>query len=236
MDSNGNGDESNIIPIETAKGARPGGKKSKRDPISALLGKRPSSKQLRETLTKALPVVKANRRDIKGYVPNKGYTPAIGELVLSYMSEGYTLTETCDKLGIARSTAHKWMEEHPSFRALYARARVALAEHSFSQALAIPKELYAKAQAGELLDGPSVAAARLLTDSLRWYSERLNPAAYAPQSKASIELTGANGGPIQTASVLIDSRSLSPDARDALRYALLAANAAPIIEGEGVDE
>jgi hypothetical protein len=236
MDSNGKGDESNVIPIETVKGASASSKKSKRDPVSAILGKRPSSKQLRETLTKALPAVKANRRDIKGYVLNKGYKPEIGEAILTHMSEGYTLTETCDALGISRSTAYKWMEESPAFRALYARARVALAEHSFSQALAIPKELYAKAQAGELLDGPSVAAARLLTDSLRWYSERLHPAAYAPQSKASIELTGANGGPIQTASILIDSRSLSPDARDALRFALLAANAAPIIEGEGVDE
>lgn len=239
MDSNGNGEESNVIPIGTVNGARPGGKRSKRDPVNAILGKRPSSKQLRETLTKALPTVKANRRDIKGYILNKGYKPEIGEAILTHMSEGYTLTETCDALGISRSTAYKWMEESDAFRALYARARVALAEHSFSQALAIPKELYAKAQAGELLDGPSVAAARLLTDSLRWYSERLHPAAYAPQSKASIELTGANGGPIQTASVVVDSRSLSPAARDALRYALMAANAAPTIEhdeGEGVEE
>ena len=41
------------------------------------------------------------------------------------------------------------------------------------------------------------------------------------------------------ASVVIDSRALSPDARDALRYALQAANAAPIIEhdgGEGAED
>jgi hypothetical protein len=153
------------------------------------------------------------------------------------MSEGYTLTETVDKLGIARSTAYRWLEAHPStFGTIYARGREALAEHAFSQALDIPKQLYAKVQANEPIDGAAVAAARLYTDSLKWYAERLNPRAYAAQSKQSIELTGANGGPIQTASILIDSRALSPDAREALRYALLAANAAPIIEGEGVDE
>lgn len=224
-------------PIGTAGKPRPGGRKSKRDPINAILGKRPSSKQLRETLTKALPVVKAKRRTGKSISGHKGYNEDIGRQVLELMAEGYTLTETCDRLKISRSTAYKWMEESPAFRSLYARARVALAEHSFSQALAIPKELYAKAANGEPLDGPTVAAARLLTDSLKWYSERLNPAAYAAQSKQAIEITGANGGPIQTATVLIDSRSLSPDARDALRYALQAANAAPTLEhdddGEG---
>lgn len=229
------GDESNVIPIGTAKGARPGGRKSKKDIASKILGPRPSSKQLRETLSKALPVVKAHRRDIKGYVSNKGYTPAIGETLLAYMSEGYTLTETCDKLGIARSTAHKWMQENPAFRTIYAQARMALAEHSFSEALAIPKSLYARVQAGEPIDGAAVASARLLTDSLKWYAERLHPAAYAPQSKQSLEITGT----MAVASVVVDSRSLSPDARDALRFALLAAqaaNAGPVIEGEGVEE
>jgi hypothetical protein len=234
MDSNGNGDESNVIPIATAKGARPGGKKSKRDPMNAMI-RRPSGKQLRETLQEALPREKAKRAITKIGRPTK-YDEQIGENVLALMADGYTVTEAADKLGINRSTIYRWSEQSPSFAALLARAKHALAEHSFSQALAIPKALYAKAQAGEPLDGPSVGAARLLVDTLKWYSERLNPGAYAAQSKQSIELTGANGGPIQTASILIDSRSLSPDARDALRYALLAANAAPIIEGEGVDE
>ena len=69
---------------------------------------------------------------------------------------------------------------------------------------------------------------------MKWYAERLNPA-YAAHNKQSIEVSGT----MAVASVVIDSRSLSPDARDALRYALMAANAAPTIEhdeGEGVDE
>jgi hypothetical protein len=151
------------------------------------------------------------------------------------MAEGHTLTEACDMNSISRSTVYRWLQTNPSFATAYARAREMLAEHCFTQALEVPKRLYAQIQDGTPIDGPSVGAARLLVDTLKWYSEKLNPAAYGAHSKQSIEVSGT----MAVASVLIDSRALSPDARDALRYALQAANAAPVIEhdeGEGVDE
>ena len=46
-------------------------------------------------------------------------------------------------------------------------------------------------------------------------------------------MTGKNGGPIQTAALVLDSRMLSPDARDALRQALLTAKPNEINEIEG---
>ena len=234
MKDGDNGEKNNVIPIETAGKARPGGKKGKRDPINAILGKRPSSKQLREELTNRLPAVKAKRRDIKAIRP-RGYNQETGQQILDYMAEGFTLTEAVDKLGIGRSTVYRWVEENPAFGALYARARIALADHAFTQAAAIPRELYARVQAGEPIDGPAVAAARLYTDSLKWYAERLNSAAYGTHTRQSVEVTGT----MAVASVVIDSRALSPDARDALRYALEAARAAPVIEhdeGEGVED
>jgi hypothetical protein len=202
--------------------------------IETVRVKRHSSREKREELTRVLPGLKAKRKDIKTIKP-RGYNPETGKQILEYMAEGFTLTEAVDKLGIGRSTVYRWIEENPSFGTLYARARVALADHAFTQAASIPRDLYARVQAGEPIDGPAVAAARLYTDSLKWYAERLNSAAYGAHSKQSIELSGT----IATASVVIDSRALSPDARDALRYALQAANAAPIIEhdeGEGVEE
>jgi len=231
--------ESSAIATDKARSIRPGGKKP--DPIKGILGKRPSGKQLREILSVNLPAMKAKRVPTKEVLigrPSK-YDEGIGEQVLQLMSEGRTLTEACDDLKIKRSTVYSWAERIPSFSATLARAQSALAEHAFTQAASVPRELYARVQAGEQIEGAHVAAARLLTDSMRWYAERLNPGRFAPQSKQSIELTGANGGPIQTASVVIDSRSLSPDARDALRYALEAARAAPTLEhdeGEGVDD
>jgi hypothetical protein len=150
------------------------------------------------------------------------------------MANGYTVTEAADVLKVDRGTVYRWAESSQSFAALLARGKAALSEHAFTQAASVPRELYQRVQAGETIDGPTVAAARLYTDSLKWYAERLNPA-YAAHNKQSLEITGT----MAVASVLIDSRSLSPDARDALRYALQAANAAPVIEhdeGEGVDE
>ena len=231
MKSNGNGDESNVIHIETAQGARPGGKKSKRDPVNAILGKRPSGKQLRETLQQALPMEKAKRANTKIGRPTK-YNEQIGSDVLGLMADGYSLTEAADRLKINRSTIYRFAEQHPSFAAALARGRQALAEHSFTMAASVPRLLYQRVQAGEVIDGPTVAAARLYTDSLKRYAERLHPTAFAPQSKASLEVSGT----LAVASVLIDSRALSPDARDALRYALEAARAGPVIEGEGVEE
>ena len=216
---------------------RPGGKKPARDPVAAILGKRPSGKQLRETLAETLPLMKAQRKEPKKTGRPSKYTEETGLRILELMASGFTVTEAADRLGIDRGTVYRWAERNPSFAATLARAKGALAEHAFTQAASIPRELYARAQAGEPIDGPTVAAARLYSDSMRWYAEKLNAAAYGPQSKQSIELTGKNGGPIQTASLVIDSRALSPDARDALRHALEAAtNAAPMIEGEAIEE
>jgi hypothetical protein len=216
--------------VETVQGVKPKGRKSK-DSVSAILGKRPSGKQLRETLKEALPMEKAKRPNTEIGRPTK-YNEQIGENVLALMADGYTVTEAADRLGINRSTIYRWSEQNPAFASLLARAKHALAEHAFTQAAAIPRELYARVLAGEDISGPAVASARLYSDALRWHAELLNRAAYGSHSKQSIELSGT----MAVASVLIDSRSLSPDARDALRYALEAARSGPVIEGEGVEE
>ena len=194
-----------------------------------------SGAELRQELQTRLPDLKASRRKPEEILTGRpsSYRPEIGLQILDLMSEGMTLTESCEHLGLHKSTIYRWAEKNPSFATTLARAKRALAEHSFSQAHAIPKALYEQALNGEPIDGPMVAAARLYTDSLKWYAERLNPHEYAPQSKQAIELTGKNGGPIQTTALVLDSRMLSPDARDALRQALLTAKPNEINEIEG---
>ena len=202
--------------------------------IDAVKVKRHSSREKREELTRVLPGLKAKRKDAST-IRHRGYDQELTGKLLESMAEGHTLTEACDLQGISRSTVYRWLQTNSAFATAYARAREMLADHCFNQSLAVPKALYAKVQAGEPVDGPSVGAARLLVDTLRWYSEKLNPAAYGAHSKQSIELSGT----MAVASVVLDSRALSPDQRDALRYALMAANAAPTIEhdgGEGSDE
>jgi hypothetical protein len=223
-------------PVRAATKPRPGGRKL--SPEEKALSRRHSGAELREALAANLPAMKAKRRTPQAILTGRPstYTPEIGEKILALMSEGMTVTEACDALGLYRATVYRWAEREP-FASILARAKAALAEHSFTQAASIPRELYARVLAGEPVDGATVAAARLYSDSQKWYAERLNPMAYGQQSKQSIELTGKGGGPIQTANLVIDSRALSPDARDALRAALEAATQSPrMIEGETLDE
>jgi len=176
-----------------------------------------SSKQKREELTRVLPAFKAKRRDIGR--KHTGYDQATADLLLDAMVHGHTLTEACDIVGIGRTTVHRWVLTQPAFGAAYAHARELLAEHCFTQSLEVPKRLYAQIQAGTPVDGPTVGAARLLVDTLRWYSEKLNPRLYG-QQKQALEVSGS----LAVASVLIDSRALPQSARDALRAALQSAN------------
>jgi hypothetical protein len=215
---------------------KPQGKPAKvKKPIEQRV--RYSGAELREELQKRLPEVKSKRVPASEVLIGRPstYTPQLGESILQLMANGMTLTEACDELGLYRSTVYRWAENNPSFATTLARAKLSLAEHAFSQAHAIPKKLYESALKGEEISGPMVAAARLYTDSLKWYAERLNPRDYAQQSKQSIELTGKNGGPIQTTALVFDSRDLSIEARDALRQALLSAKPNEINDLDAID-
>jgi DNA-binding CsgD family transcriptional regulator len=154
------------------------------------------------------------------------YTPEKGERILAYMAEGYSLTDACDAMGVARSTVYRWADKEPSFALTLTRAREALAEHSFSEALAIPKRLLALYDAdttGELkLDPARIAAAKLATDTLKWYAERLAPRTFADKTR-KVEVSGPNGAPIQIAAVTINADALSDEQRDILRLALQSA-------------
>lgn len=141
------------------------------------------------------------------------------------ISEGMSLTEACDSLGLARSTVLTWAESgnQPAFTSNLARAREALAEHAFSEAYAIPRKLLKLYEEDpELkLDPARVQLARLATDTLKWYAERLKPRTFG-EKKIEQSVTITNNA------LTIDSRELSQDQRDALRGALLAAKNLPV--------
>jgi hypothetical protein len=155
------------------------------------------------------------------------------------MAEGLTCQDAQQAVGLPASTFADWLEkgggdaaEALSAREAYARARLALADAAFSQALAIPRQLYAMAigqgdaeAEGPPVDSAMVQAGKLLTDSLRWYAERLAPLAYADRKNETPVVNVTNN------SLTISGRDLSPDQRSQLRELLNAASNAPLIEG-----
>jgi hypothetical protein len=197
----------------------------------------PSGGEMREELTARLPAIKAKvkERALKAKTGRPTtYTEEIGEEIYRLMSEGYSVTEACDALNISRGTVYHWKEKNPAFDSLLARAREALAEFAFSEAYAIPKKLlalYDEDKNNEVrLDPARVQAARLATNTLQWYAERLAPKTFGERKAEAPSLT------INNNSLTVDSRSLTPEQREALRGALLAAKAIPLtIEGEPED-
>lgn len=195
-----------------------------------------SGAEMRGELTARLPAIKAKVAErlarVKTGRPTT-YTQEQGEEIYRLMSEGYSLTEACDHLGLSRGTVYHWKEKNPSFDALLARAREALAEHAFSEAYAIPKKLLALYDGDKKhevrLDPARVQAARLATNTLQWYAERLAPKTYGQKVPEAASVTVNNN------SLTVNSRDLTPDQREALRAALLAAKALPngaVIDGE----
>ena len=185
----------------------------------------PSGQDMTKELQALLPEIKARvkaRVALANGRPSE-FTPERGDKIASLMGEGFSLTEACDSMGIARSTVLRWAEKNEAFAATLARAREALAEHAFSEAYAIPRKLLKLYDNDEnlKLDPARVQLARLATDTLKWYAERLKPRTFG-EKKIEQSVTITNNA------LTIDSRELSQDQRDALRGALLAAKNLPV--------
>ena len=184
-----------------------------------------SGQEMTRELQARLPAIKAKVRSRVALANGRPceFTPERGDNICALMGEGFSLTEACDHMGIARSTVLRWAEKHDAFAYSLIRAREALAEHAFSEAYAIPRKLLALYDKDPdlKLDPARVQAARLASDTLRWYAERLKPRAFAEKKAEPAVLVTNN-------SLTINSRDLSQDQRDALRGALLAAKAMPV--------
>lgn len=202
------------------------------------MGKGPSTRQKRETISQVLPTLRAEtkanielaRKETRGR--KSTYTRERYQEILDLMGQGLPCHEALKELGISPSVFWAWTnQEGPEglfCREAYARARQALADWAFSEALSVPQRLLALAltpqapdgdgkPAKPLVDSAMVGAARLVTDSLKWYAERLNPGQYA-ESKAPPPVVTVNNN-----SLTISGRDLDPDKREQLRTLLLAA-------------
>jgi len=167
------------------------------------------------------------------------YSEHKAETLFRLMAEGISITLACDMLDIPRSTLWDWERSEEGLKRDFperlARAREAYAEHAASEAIAIPLRLLEEAERNktERIDPARVQAAKLASDTWRWYAERLKPRSYADKTKR-VEISGPNGAPIQMAAVTINAESLSDEQRQILRIALQSARSgsSDALEGE----
>jgi len=150
------------------------------------------------------------------------YDPKIATEICTMLAEGKSLNEISKMNGLPCLTAiYNWLRAEPSFASNYARAKEDSADTFAAMMI--------DAVNGPFSDALEVNVARLKLDAYKWIACKLKPRSYGDRVQAA--LTGADGGPIQVQSIQVDAGELSPDARDALRAALLTA-----VSGRSDDE
>lgn len=143
------------------------------------------------------------------------YTPEIGAAFCKALAEGKSARTVCkDPKMPSLSQVFNWFDRFPSFCEQYARATIERADHIFEDALQIADD--------ETLDPQS---RRVRVDTRKWFLAKMHPKKFS--EKVISEVTGANGAPLQIEAKVarIDSAALDGEAREALRLALLAAQA-----------
>lgn len=195
-------------------------------PVKLKGERRYSGREHREQLQAIVPEVKAKRQALEKEYKRKPYSRETFLAICERMAHGETTSEALQAEGIAPSTFYGWMErdseESEELRSIFGRARYALAEAAFSEALQRSRSLMDEPE----IDSARVGAARLLVDTLKWYAERLNPRQYAMQRVEPVAQTVHN----VTNNLTIDSSALDGTQRSALRAMLLQARDSKLIE------
>lgn len=119
--------------------------------------------------------------------------------VTDLMASGSSLREACRKANVPMSTVLKWADTYEGDGDQYARARDELIEYRRAELLRIADECEQ--------DSVAVQKARLQIDTRKWELSKLMPRRMG--DRVSTEITGKDGGPIQT-------EAMSPDVASAL--------------------
>lgn len=120
------------------------------------------------------------------------YSQEMAEKITERLSNGESLRTICaDEDMPAKSTVFKWLSQNKDFADQYARARE-------EQAETLALEIVEIADGAAFADDSVVITARdrLRVDARKWVASKLKPKVYG--DKTTTELTGANGGPIET--------------------------------------
>lgn len=130
------------------------------------------------------------------------YSAEVAEKVLSEVSEGKTLRETCRKIGTPESTVRRWvLDDREGFAARYAHAKELQVECWADELREIADDgsndwmtIQRGGESVEVENREVVNRSRLRIDTLKWLMSKITPKKYA--DKTVSEVTGVNGGPL----------------------------------------
>lgn len=113
-------------------------------------------------------------------------TPELEQEILSRLANGETLRAICRSEGMPSEAGVRfWVVDDPDFAAQYARARGVGLDCIAEETIEIADD-----KARDSNDR------RVAIDARKWFLSKLRPDKYG--DRAAVELTGANGGPVQS--------------------------------------
>lgn len=124
----------------------------------------------------------------------------LADKVLEGMSiDGLSMTKACVQAGVKVPTFLLWCSNDTDLAERYARARADLIECMAEELLQIADEPVGTLVSGGT-DNGAVQKQRLQVDTRKWLLSKLAPQRYG--EKQLVEMTGKDGGPIKSESVL----------------------------------
>jgi hypothetical protein len=144
------------------------------------------------------------------------FTQKIADRICIELADGKSLREICEADDMpARSSVYLWLIEHEVFSDQYRRARELQAETGVDEIIEIAddgRNDWMERHVGDdvrwVENGEAIRRSQLRIHTRQWKAERLRPKVYGP--KSALEMSGPNGGPIQTEGV-VDLTKLSEE-------------------------
>ena len=120
----------------------------------------------------------------------QGFDLAVADEIVDRMVHGESLVKICADAHLPhRVTIYRWMDAEPAFAARCARAREALADYLVDQI----------EQMAEQTTEENFQSQKVRISTAQWRASKIAPRIYG--DKLQTQVTGADGGPVQLASV-----------------------------------
>ena len=130
-----------------------------------------------------------------------GFTQEIADAICERLADGDSLRAICEDYGMPnRATVFRWLGLYPEFSDQYARAREDQAESLADEIVSIADQMPPMTDSGST-DSGHVSWQKNRIEARKWVAAKLKPKKYS--DKIQQELSGPNGGPIQSVSEIV---------------------------------